>query len=216
MRDRSGYERIRGELPRRGARAWGRVVAPRTRLSSRGPVGGGVLRTLLNIVWLVLAGLWLALGYAIAGVIMCILIVTIPFGLQAFKLAGYSLWPFGRTVVKRPEAGGASVVGNVIWLLFAGWWLALLHLASALLLAITIIGLPLAVANVKLVPAALWPFGREIVRSADVSAALAAYRAQQAEAQAQQELERPIPPPVELPKAAEERTGLAPEERRET
>jgi uncharacterized membrane protein YccF (DUF307 family) len=138
------------------------------------------LRTLLNIVWLVLAGVWLAVGYAIAGVIMCILIVTIPFGLQAFKLARYSLWPFGRTVVKRPEAGGASVVGNIIWLLLAGWWLALLHLASALLLAITIIGVPLAVANVKLVPAALWPFGREIVRSADVSAALAAYRAQQA------------------------------------
>jgi uncharacterized membrane protein YccF (DUF307 family) len=144
------------------------------------------LRTLLNIVWLVLAGLWLALGYAVAGVIMCILIVTIPFGLQAFKLAGYSLWPFGRTVVKRPEAGGASVVGNIIWLVFAGWWLALLHLLSAVLLAITIIGLPLAVANVKLVPAALWPFGREIVRSADVSAALAANRAQQAEAHAQQ------------------------------
>jgi hypothetical protein len=77
------------------------------------------LRTVLNIVWLVLAGLWLALGYAVAGVIMCILIVTIPFGLQAFKLAGYSLWPFGRTVVKRPEAGGASVVGNIIWLLLA-------------------------------------------------------------------------------------------------
>jgi hypothetical protein len=72
------------------------------------------------------------------------------------------------------------VVGNVIWLVFAGCWLALLHLASAPLLAITIIGLPLAVANVKLVPAALWPFGREIVRSADVSAALAAYRARQA------------------------------------
>lgn len=108
------------------------------------------------------------------------------------------------------------MVGNIIWLLFAGWWLALLHLLSAVLLAITVIGLPLAVANVKLVPAALWPFGREIVRSADVSAALAAYRAQQAEVQAQHELERPIPPPVELPKTAEERPGLAPGERRET
>jgi uncharacterized membrane protein YccF (DUF307 family) len=174
------------------------------------------VRTLLNVIWLVLSGLWLAIGYTIAGVIMCILIVTIPFGLQAFKLAGYSLWPFGRTVVKRPEAGGASVVGNVLWLLLAGWWLALLHLGSALLLAITIIGLPLAVANVKLVPAALWPFGREIVRSADVSAALAAYRAQQAEAQAQQELERPIPPPVELPKAAEGPPESTPGERRKT
>ena len=74
------------------------------------------MRTLLNLIWLVLSGLWLAIGYAIAGMIMCILIVTIPFGLQAFKLAGYSLWPFGRTVVKRPEAGGASVVGNVLCL----------------------------------------------------------------------------------------------------
>ena len=107
-------------------------------------------------------------------------------------------------------------MGNVPWLLLAGWWLALLHLVSALLLAITIIGLPLAVANVKLVPAALWPFGREIVRSADVSAALAAYRAQQAEAQAQQELERPIPPPVELPRAAEKPPESAPGERRKT
>jgi hypothetical protein len=105
------------------------------------------------------------------------------------------------------------VVGNVIWLLFAGWWLALLHLASALLLAITIIGLPLAVANVKLVPAALWPFGREVVRSADVSGALAAYWAQHAEARAQHELERPIPQPLELPRAAEERPGLAAGER---
>lgn len=123
--------------------------------------------------------------------------MTIPFGVQAFKLAGYSLWPFGRTVVKRADAGGASVLGNVLWLLLAGWWLALAHLATALLLAITIIGLPLAIANVKLVPVALWPFGREIVPSADVTAALTAYRAQQAEAQAQ--LQQPIPPPVELP-----------------
>jgi uncharacterized membrane protein YccF (DUF307 family) len=62
------------------------------------------VRTLLNIIWLILSGVWLAVGYALAGVVMCILIITIPFGLQAFKLAGYSLWPFGRTLVKRPEA----------------------------------------------------------------------------------------------------------------
>jgi len=134
------------------------------------------MRTLLNIIWLVLSGLWLAIGYAIAGLVMCLLIVTIPFGLQAFKLAGYALWPFGRTVVKRVDAGAPSVLGNVLWLILAGWWLALGHLATALLLALTIIGIPLAVANIKLVPIALWPFGREIVRSDEVTTAVDRYR----------------------------------------
>lgn len=136
------------------------------------------MRTILNIIWLVLSGLWLAIGYAIAGVIMFILIVTIPFGVQSFKLAGYALWPFGRTVVKKDDAGGASVVGNILWLVLAGWWLAVVHLFAALLLAITIIGLPLAIANVKLVPIALWPFGREIVKADDVNQAFASYRDQ--------------------------------------
>ena len=102
---------------------------------------------------------------------MFILIVTIPFGVQAFKLASFSLWPFGRTVVKKRTAGGGSVIGNVLWLLLAGWWIALGHLVTALALAVTIIGLPLAWANVKLVPVALWPFGREIVSADDVSVA---------------------------------------------
>ncbi len=131
------------------------------------------MRALLNIIWLIFGGLWLAIGYALAGVVMCILIITIPFGIQAFKLAGFALWPFGRTIVKRPTAGAPSVVGNVIWLLLAGWWLALMHLATAVVQAVTIIGIPLAIANVKLVPVALWPFGREIVPSDQVSAALA-------------------------------------------
>lgn len=135
------------------------------------------MRTLLNIIWLVLAGFWLAILYAIAGLLMFILVVTIPFGFQAFKIAGFALWPFGRTLVKRADAGAASVVGNLLWLVLAGWWLAIAHLITALLQALTIIGIPLAAANVKLVPAALWPFGREVVRSADVTAALAAYRA---------------------------------------
>ena len=136
---------------------------------------------------------------------MFILIITIPFGIQAFKLAGYSLWPFGRTVVKRPEAGGASLVANLLWLLLAGWWLALGHLVTALLLAITIIGIPLAYANLKLVPVALWPFGREIVPADEVTDALAAHRAEQAEQQARDQLQKPIPPPAELPK--EDRRG---------
>jgi uncharacterized membrane protein YccF (DUF307 family) len=147
------------------------------------------VRVLLNIIWLVLSGFWLALGYALAGVVMLIFIITIPFAIQAFKLAGYALWPFGRTVVKRPEAGGASVIGNVIWVVFAGWWLALEHILTAVPLAITIIGLPLAYANIKLVPVALWPFGREIVPAHEVEAAVAGSRGQ---ASAQ-----PIPHPID-------------------
>jgi uncharacterized membrane protein YccF (DUF307 family) len=130
-----------------------------------------LVRTLLNIIWLVLSGFWLAIAYVLAGILACVLIVTIPFGVQAFKLAGYSLWPFGRTVVKKPEAGAGSVVGNVLWLVIAGWWLALSHLVTAVLLAVTIIGIPLAVANVKLIPVALWPFGREIVPADEVAGA---------------------------------------------
>lgn len=121
------------------------------------------MRTVLNIIWLVLCGWWMALLYTLAGIVMCILIITIPFGLQAFKLAGFMLWPFGRTVVRRTDAGGASVIGNVIWLVLVGWELAIGHLVSAALLAITIIGIPLALANLKLVPVSLLPFGRVIV-----------------------------------------------------
>ena len=94
---------------------------------------------------------------------MVILIITIPFGIQAFKIASFTIWPFGRTLVKRPEAGVASAIGNVLWFLLAGWWLAALHLISSFFLAITIIGIPLAMANLKLVMVSLLPFGREIV-----------------------------------------------------
>ncbi len=121
------------------------------------------MRTVLNIIWLVLCGWWMALLYVIAGVVMCVLIVTIPFGLQAFKLAGFMLWPFGRTVVRRPDAGAASLIGNVLWVVLVGWELAIGHLVSAFLLGITIIGIPLALANLKLVPISLFPFGRTVV-----------------------------------------------------
>jgi uncharacterized membrane protein YccF (DUF307 family) len=130
------------------------------------------MRLLLNLIWLVLSGFWLALGYVVAGILMCVLIVTIPFGLQAFKMASYALWPFGRTVVRRPTAGVGSMVGNLLWFLLAGWWLALGHLISAVLLAITIIGIPLAVANLKLIPISLHPFGHDIVSSKLVSGAV--------------------------------------------
>jgi uncharacterized membrane protein YccF (DUF307 family) len=118
---------------------------------------------LLNILWLVLSGFWLAVAYLAAALVMFVLIVTIPFGVQALKLASYAFWPFGRVVVRRQDAGAGSALGNVLWLLLCGWWLALMHLITGILLAITIIGIPLAIANFKLVSIALLPFGREIV-----------------------------------------------------
>ncbi len=122
-----------------------------------------VLNLVLNILWLVLAGFWMAVGYAIAGVICCLLIITIPFGIASFRMANYAFWPFGRTVVKRPEAGVGSAIGNVLWFILAGWWLALGHVITGIALCLTIIGIPLGIANFKLVPVSLLPMGREIV-----------------------------------------------------
>jgi uncharacterized membrane protein YccF (DUF307 family) len=122
-----------------------------------------MLRLILNILWLILGGLVLALMYAIAGVICFIFIVTIPFGVASFRMANYCLWPFGRTVVPRPNAGIPSAVGNVIWFIVAGWWLALGHIITAIGQFITIIGIPLALANIKLVPVSLFPLGHQIV-----------------------------------------------------
>ncbi len=127
------------------------------------------MRTVLNIIWLILAGVWLAIGYVIAGVIMCITIIGIPFGVQAFKLAGYALWPFGRTLVpSQSRHKSLSVIGNVLWFILAGWWLALEHLIVGILLCLTIIGIPLGVACFKMAGAALVPFGKEIVRLGDL------------------------------------------------
>jgi uncharacterized membrane protein YccF (DUF307 family) len=130
------------------------------------------VRTLLNIVWFVLAGLWLALAYGIAGLILCITIIGIPFGVQSFKLAGYALWPFGRVLVPSPtRLKGLSVVANILWFILAGWWLALAHLLTGILLCLTIIGIPLGVADFKMAGAALVPFGKEIVRTTDLAQA---------------------------------------------
>jgi uncharacterized membrane protein YccF (DUF307 family) len=120
------------------------------------------MRLLGNLVWFVFGGLALAIGYALAGVVMLVLIVTIPFALQSFKLAGFALWPFGRQLVRRPEAGAASLLGNVLWLLLAGWWIALGHLTAAVLSAITVIGIPFAIAHLKLARTALWPMGYDV------------------------------------------------------
>lgn len=121
------------------------------------------MRVVLNIIWLLLAGIWMAIGYTIAAIVCFLLIVTIPFGIASLRIARFTLWPFGRTVVRRPDAGVASAIGNVIWLIFCGWWLALGHIVTGVLLCITIIGIPLGIANFKLIPVSLLPLGREIV-----------------------------------------------------
>jgi uncharacterized membrane protein YccF (DUF307 family) len=124
------------------------------------------VRTIGNILWFVLCGVWLAIGYTLAALIMFILIITIPFGIASLRIASFCLWPFGRVIVQRGDAGAASTIGNIIWIILAGWWLALGHLITGVLLCITIIGIPLGLANFKLIPVSLTPFGKQIV-SAD-------------------------------------------------
>jgi len=121
------------------------------------------MRTIGNILWFLLAGLWLAIGYVVAGVLACILIVTIPFGIASFRLASFVVWPFGRTTEWRRDAGIWSLIGNIIWIIFFGWELALLHLFTGLLLMVTIIGIPFGVACWKMIPLSLTPLGRQIV-----------------------------------------------------
>jgi len=123
------------------------------------------VRLVGNVIWLVLGGVVLALGYVIAGVINCVFIITIPFGIASFRLAGYALWPFGRVVVEREKGSvaGMRLIGNVIWLVFGGLWLAVGHLLAALLCAITIIGIPFAIAHLRLAGLALMPLGKQIV-----------------------------------------------------
>lgn len=122
-----------------------------------------ILRFVLNILWLVTGGIWLFLGYILFGLIACVFIITIPAGVASFRMASYALWPFGRTVVTKSTAGFGSWLMNVIWFLVAGRWLALGHIATAALQAITIIGLPLAWANLKMIPVTCFPFGKAIV-----------------------------------------------------
>jgi uncharacterized membrane protein YccF (DUF307 family) len=121
------------------------------------------VKTILNVIWLVLCGFWMALGYIAAGIICCILIITIPFGIASFRIAAYALWPFGRTVIRKPTAGVGSAIGNVIWLIFAGIWLAIGHILTGIALCITIIGIPLGIASFKMIPVSLLPLGAEIV-----------------------------------------------------
>ena len=121
---------------------------------------------LLNVLWIVFGGLYMAIGWMIAALIMVITIIGIPWARAAFTIALYTLLPFGQTVANRKSGIGSGFlgfIGNLIWLVLAGWWLALGHLITALLLALTIIGLPFAWAHLKLAGLALWPVGKEIV-----------------------------------------------------
>lgn len=129
-----------------------------------------LITLVLNIIWLLTAGWSLFLAYVVAGLLACLLVVTIPFGLASFRIAGFVIWPFGREVVDTGPAGAASAIGNVIWFLVAGWWLALGHVVTAVAQAVTIIGLPLAWANVKLIPVTCFPFGKDVVDSSSLRA----------------------------------------------
>ena len=121
------------------------------------------MRLILNIIWFVLCGIWMAIAYTLAALICFILIITIPFGIASLRIAVFALWPFGKTVVKKPEAGVLTGVGNVLWFVFCGWWLVIGHLITGVALCLTIIGIPLGLANFKLIPVSLLPLGREIV-----------------------------------------------------
>ena len=124
-----------------------------------------VMRLILNLIWLILCGWWMAILYVLAGIVCFILIITIPFGIAAFRISAYVIWPFGRSIVWRREAGVASIIGNIIWVILIGWWLAIGHLTSGIALCLTIIGIPLGLADFKMIPISLVPLGVRIVPS---------------------------------------------------
>ncbi len=116
-----------------------------------------------NLIWLVFGGLWAALGYFFGGLVLCITVIGIPFGLQCFKIAGLVLWPFGKKVVNTNSSLGClGVVCNIIWLICGGLYTAIVHLLFAFILAITIIGIPFALQHLKLVEISMMPFGKQI------------------------------------------------------
>ena len=121
------------------------------------------MRTVLNVIWLVFAGFWMAIGYALVGLICFVTIIGIPFGIACFRIANFVLWPFGRTIEVRRDAGVGSLIGTVLWLLLAGWWLAIAHVVAGVAFCVTIIGIPLGLASFKIIPITLFPLGVEIV-----------------------------------------------------
>src|SRR5689334_15539951 len=125
------------------------------------------LNFVLNVIWLIVSGFWLAVGYAVAGLLMCLLIITFPFGVAAFRLAWFVLWPVGRTLIRQPGAGAPSAIGNVIWFVLARVWIAIGHLVLGVGLCLTIIGIPFGWANIKLAAVAIAPLGKDIVSHDD-------------------------------------------------
>ena len=127
------------------------------------------MRFILNVLWFIFdSGFLLGIAYGLAALICFALVVTIPFGVGAGRLALYSLWPFGRTVVPKPGAGVASGLANILWVVVAGWWLALTHIVTGIAQCVTIIGIPFGIANFKLVPVAFWPLGQQVVEADEV------------------------------------------------
>lgn len=130
-----------------------------------------MIALLLNILWIICGGAWMAAGWLIAAIIMAITIVGLPWTRAAFNIALYTLFPFGQKAISRAEfygvedvgTGPLGMLGNIIWLVLAGWWLAIAHVVTAILLAVTIIGIPFAWAHLKLAGIALWPIGKMIV-----------------------------------------------------
>jgi uncharacterized membrane protein YccF (DUF307 family) len=130
------------------------------------------VRTLGNILWLIFVGIWLSIAFVVAGIVMFLLIITIPFGIQAFKLAGFALWPFGRHVEYGLKISSPlHIIGNIIWIIFGGIWLAAHCLIGGLILCITIIGIPFGIQAFKMIPLALMPFGAEVVPDREMAAA---------------------------------------------
>lgn len=126
------------------------------------------MRLLANLLWFLFAGLWLALGYFAAGVVQCLTIIGLPFGVQSFKLALYVIWPFGRVIASDPRGSGAiSTIGNILWILLGGLWLAIGHLLAGLVLCLTILGIPFGIACIRLAGLALAPFGKVILTRAE-------------------------------------------------
>ena len=134
------------------------------------------LRLLLNILWLICGGFFAGLAWLIAAAIMAITIIGLPWCFAAFRIALYTFLPFGQEIRRRPDVGALSFLGNIVWFVLAGWWLAIVHLLTGIALCLTIIGIPLGLANFKLIPISLFPLGKDIVPADSVNAAFAATR----------------------------------------
>lgn len=129
------------------------------------------MKTVGNILWLVLCGFWTALGWLLAALLLAVTVVGLPFARQCLKLAHFTLWPFGRTTIKSPDASPLGLIGNILWFV-PGLFIALEYVVAGVLLCITVIGIPFGLQAFKFVPLALWPFGKEVVTSRELTRAM--------------------------------------------